>query len=315
LESPGDSYTPLPGAFKTPESNIEKEVSRNRPFPRTSTGRRSALAKWLSDRRNPLTARVAVNHMWARHFGRPLVETVFDFGRKRSPPTNQELLDWLAVDFMEHGWSMKHLHRLMVTSRTYQLTSSGAGADARTVQVDSGNRYCWRQNSIRMEAEVLRDSLLSLAGELDTTLGGSPVPIREETSRRRSLYFFHSHNEEQRFLGVFDEANVLQCYRRTESIVPQQALALANSKLTLSMATSIADRICRDAEPRTDGDFIRVAFRTVLASDPTAEELAACEDALRQWRELGGTRPDIERRARSHLVHALFNHNDFITIR
>jgi hypothetical protein len=313
LERPGTTYTPLRGALKSPEQYLEPDASRNRPFPATSTGRRNALAHWMSDRRNPLTARVAVNHIWARHFGRPLVATVFDFGRKGSPPANQALLDYLAVDFMEHGWSMKYLHRLIVTSATYQLSSSSAGADPKTRADDPENRYCWRQNSIRMEAEVLRDSLLSLAGALDTEMGGPPIPVREEQSRRRSLYFFHSHNEEQRFLSVFDNANVLQCYRRTESIVPQQALALANSKLTLDMAARIADHLSDEA--KADAEFIRAAFEAVLAARPTAEELAACEQAIQRWRELGRTRPDGQRRARSNLVHALLNHNDFITIR
>src|SRR6202035_6061022 len=97
------------------------------------------------------------------------------------------------------------------------------------------NRYYWRQNPKRMEAQVLRDSLLCLAGELDPKMGGPSIPVADEGSRRRSIYFVHSHNEEQRFLGVFDDASVRECYRRSESIVPQQALALANSKLTLSM--------------------------------------------------------------------------------
>jgi hypothetical protein len=313
LKTPGETYTPLRGALKSPEKYLEPDASRNRPFPHSSTGRRSALARWLSDRRNPLTARVAVNHIWARHFGRPLVETVFDFGRKGSPPSNQALLDYLAVEFMEHGWSMKYLHRLIVTSATYQLSSSNAAADPKTRESDPENRYCWRQNATRMEAEVLRDSLLALAGALDRGMGGPPIPIREEQSRRRSLYFFHSHNEEQRFLSVFDSPNVLQCYRRTESIVPQQALALANSKLTLEMAARIADGL--DKAARTDTDFVRTAFEATLACRPTAEELAACEQALAQWRDLGRTRPDGQRRARTNLVHALLNHNDFITVR
>src|SRR5205823_1413687 len=100
LETPGEAYTPLRGAVKSPESNLETEASRARPFPTTSSGRRSALARWLTDARHPLTPRVAVNHVWARHFGRPLVPNVFDFGRKGAPPTHPALLDWLAVEFV-----------------------------------------------------------------------------------------------------------------------------------------------------------------------------------------------------------------------
>ncbi len=315
LKVPGEGYTPLRGALKTRESNLEKEESRNRPFPRISTGRRTALAQWMTDRRNPLTARVAVNHIWARHFGRPLVETVFNFGRKGSPPSHPELLDWLAVELMDNGWSMKHLHRLIVTSDAYRLSSSSAGASPKNKALDAENRWYWRMNPVRMEAQVLRDSLLSLAGELDLKLGGPTVPVADEASRRRSLYYFHSHNEQQRFLGVFDDANVLECYRRSESIVPQQALALANSKLALTMAGRLNERLHRELGEVSDADFARAAFEMVLATTPTADELAACGDALREWRELAKGRPDAARHARGNLVHALLNHNDFITIR
>jgi hypothetical protein len=290
-------------------SNLEKGEALNRPFPATSTGRRSALAHWLTDRRNPLAARVVVNHIWARHFGRPLVATVFDFGRKGSPPSHPALLDYLAVEFMESGWSMKHLHRLLVTSDAYRLSSSSAGADEKTRATDAENRYYWRMNPQRMEAQVVRDGLLSLAGQLDAKVGGPSIPVKDEASRRRSLYYVHSHNDQQRFLGLFDDASVRECYRRSESIVPQQALALSNSKLALSMADAISEQLNRQLGTATDADYIRAAFATVLASSPTSEELAECENALRDWQKV---RPQAARR---HLIAALLNHNDFITIR
>src|SRR6185437_9719076 len=112
-------------------------------YPATSTGRRLALARWIADRRNPLAARVAVNHVWMRHFGRPLVDTVFDFGRNGRPPTHPALLDWLAVEFMDRGWSMKALHRLIVTSSAYQMQSTG-GAGNPNAAVDGSNAYYWR---------------------------------------------------------------------------------------------------------------------------------------------------------------------------
>jgi hypothetical protein len=315
LGNPGEVYTSLRGALKTPESNLETEASRNRPFPTTSTGRRLALARWITDRRNPLTARVAVNHVWMRHFGRPLVPTVFDFGRKGTPPTHPALLDWLAVDFMEHGWSMKHLHRLLVTSRAYRLRSSAAGAPAGNLRADPENRWYWHREPVRMEAQVVRDSLLGLSGLLDRRLGGPPVPVADEGSRRRSLYFVHSHNDSQKFLALFDDAPVRECYRRSESIVPQQALALANSKLALEAAARINGRLHAQLGKVSDREFIRAAFELILGPSPTAEEQAACEDALREWGRLLKGRPDAGRRARGNLVHALVNHNDFITVR
>lgn len=310
-------YTPLVGALKMFESNLESEESRRKPFPRTSTGRRSALANWITDRRHPLPARVAVNHIWSRHFGQALVPTLFDFGRKGTPPTHPELLDWLAVEFMEHGWSMKHMHRLIVTSSTYRLSSTSAGATAETLAADPDNRFHWRAQPIRMEAQVVRDSLLSIAGELDLARGGPSVPVNDETSRRRSLYFVHTHNEHHKFLSMFDDASVLECYRRSESIVPQQALALENSPLVGSLAAKIADRIVASMPTQSDQDFIRDAFLTVLSVEPSASEQATVAEALARWTEVGQSkgRPHPEVQARTHLIQALLNHNDFVTVR
>ena len=317
VETPGENYTSLSGSLKTLESNLENEESRRKPFPKTSTGRRSAFALWLTDPKHPLPARVAVNHLWSRHFGRPLVPTVFDFGRKGTPPTHPELLDWLAVEFIEHGWSMKHIHRLIVLSSTYRLTSSTAGTAENNLTADPDNRFLWRANPIRMEAQTVRDTLLHLAGELDLTLGGPSIPVSNEASRRRSLYFVHSHNEHQKFLSMFDDASVLECYRRAESIVPQQALALENSPLATTMAEKIAQRIAAANPNATDRDFIRSAFLTVLSSEPTESEFATLLDALTRLTNAAKAknRPNPEAQARANLIHALVNHNDFVTIR
>jgi hypothetical protein len=282
----------------------------------TSTGRRTALARWLTDPKHPLTARVAVNHLWMRHFGKPLVPTVFDFGRKGAPPTHPQLLDWLAVELREHGWSMKHLHRLLVTSNTYRLSSSSAKAAALNRSADGENRFYWRMNPVRMEAEVIRDSLLCLAGNLDQRQGGPSIPVNDKTARR-SIYFVHSHNDQQKFLSVFDDASVLECYRRAVSIVPQQALALENSELSLSASEKIAARLQRQLGSISDKEFVRAAFETVLASTPIAAEQAACEQALAEWMEVLKKHKNLDPagRARANLVHALLNHNDFITIR
>ncbi len=311
VEMPGETYTSLPGALKTLENNLETEDSRRQPFPTTSTGRRSALAKWITDPRHPLPARVAVNHIWSRHIGRPLVPTVFDFGRKGTPPVNQELLDWLAVELVESGWSMKHIHRLIVTSRAYRMSSSNLGASEANLNSDPENKFHWRANPIRMEAQTVRDSLLHLAGELDLKMGGPSIPVSDEASRRRSLYFVHSHNEHQKFLSMFDDASVLDCYRRTESIVPQQALALENSALASAMAEKIAARITATRPDLSDSDWVREAFLTVLASEPTPEELAISVEALQQLQELASGQTT----ARPQFILALLNHNDFVTVR
>jgi hypothetical protein len=318
LDKPSEQYTPLPGALKTFESNLETEAARAKPFPTTSTGRRSALARWLTDVRNPLTARVAVNHVWARHFGKPLVATVFDLGRKGARPTHPELLDYLAGDLVEHGWSLKRLHRLLVTSQAYRLSSSAVGARAATLAVDPENRWYWRMNATRMEAEVIRDSLLHLAAALNSALGGPTLdPAQQEASRRRSLYFVHSHNDHHKFLTMFDEASVLECYRRAESIVPQQALALSNSGFALDMAVRINARLREQLGSASDAQFVAAAFEAVLASTPTHSEQAECLRALAELRRTleRHQQPDPGGRARGDLIQALINHNDFITVR
>ncbi len=305
----------LRGSVKSAESNVESAASKARPFPDTSTGRRTALANWIADAKNPLTARVAVNHLWLRHFGKPLVANVFEFGRKGSPPSHPELLDWLAVELVEKKWSLKQLHKLMVTSNVYRLPSSGVGNEA-GAKTDPENQYLWRMNSTRMDANAIRDSLLHLAGELDLTPGGPPVPAAaQEASRRRSLYFFHSHNEHNKLLDIFDNANVLECYRRSESIVPQQALALWNSRLAQTSAAKINDKL--SAKSADDAAFVTAAFEAVLGTSPTKDELATCLEALTELRAAlkDVKEPERTKRARLQVVQALINHNDFVTVR
>jgi len=292
-------------------------------FPATSSGRRTALANWITDRDNPLTARVAVNHIWNRHFGSPLVESVFDFGRNGSPPTHPDLLDYLAAELIDSGWSMKHIHRLIVTSDTYRMSSSTVGRDHEfTADVD--NRYWWRRNPLRVESQVVRDTILSLAGKLDLTRGGPTVPLAQQAdSNRRSLYFFHSNNERNLFLTMFDEATVTECYRREESIVPQQALALTNSRLVLDAIAPIADRLTQtaakmsaqiDASHRLDdsAQFIHLSFLSLAGFVPNEKEVQASRLALEKWRELPDT---SEAQSRAYFVWTLLNHNDFVTIR
>ncbi len=316
IDAPGEEYFSMRGAEKSAESNLETEESRKKAFPQTSTGRRSAFANWLSDRQNPLAARVAVNHIWTRHFGRPIVPTVFDFGRKGTPPTHPKLLDWLAVELMENQWSMKHIHRILVHSKAYRRTSSNAGAES-NFAIDPENKYYWRMNSTRMESQMVRDSLLALAGELDTAMGGASIPAADEKSRRRSLYFVHSHNEHNKMLSAFDDANVLDCYRRGESIVPQQALALENSKLAMEMVNNIAARLHATNPSVNDREFARLAFRSILADEPTADELNWIEQMMSKMRDIAVAAVPALRtqQARTGLVRGLINHNDFITIR
>jgi mono/diheme cytochrome c family protein len=319
---PADKLTEFVGAKWTPTRFLNSGADDPAPpFTPRSTGRRTALAKWVTDPGNTLTARVAVNHIWARHFGTPLVATVFDFGRKGQPPTHPELLDWLASELVESGWSMKHLHRLIVTSATYRLATAGPAAEANTIK-DPDNVQLWRRTPVRLESQAVRDSLLSLADTLDPKVGGpSVLPAQQADSKRRSLYFFHSNNERNLFLTTFDEALVTDCYRREQSIVPQQALAMTNSRLVLDVSRPIADRVAKhlaaSGRPADDEPFARAAFLLLLAAEPTAKELAACARAVDEWRKLpeAGSGAAATAFARANLVWVLLNHNDFVTVR
>ena len=268
-------------------------------YPRTSSGRRTALANWLTHRDHPLTARVAVNHIWLRHFGAPLVETVSDFGLRAPRPLHQDLLDYLTVEFIESGWDMKYLHRLILTSKAWQRSSSNLAADKKTLAADPGNLHYWRMNGRRMEAQVVRDSLLHLAGTLDLAQRGPSVTPSPD-ARRRSLYFFHSRDGRSRFLETFDDADVFACYRRSESIVPQQALAMMNSQTASTSAKQIGAEFETNMSPEA---FVRAAFSKILARPPVPVELAESLTYLN------------EQPKREHFIHALINLNDFLMIR
>jgi len=301
-------------------------------YPETSTGRRSALAQWIASKENPLTARVAINHIWLRHFGKPLVPTVFNFGMSGQPPTHPELLDWLATELMDRKWSMKAIHRLIVTSSTYRMRSGPWEAHDANATADPDNRYLWRMNVKRMESEVVRDAVLQVAGKLDTTMGGPDLDVdRGQQIYRRSVYFRHAPDMQVEFLRVFDAPNPNECFQRSESIVPHQALALANSELTLDMARVLA-RTLGAQKQETAAAFVSAAFEKVLDRPPSAGELSDSvqflSDQAAMFHDSGKLKPytggekslekpatDPDERAREDFVHVLLNHNDFITIR
>ncbi len=243
------------------------------------------------------------------------METPFDFGRKTPETTTSIVIGLDAAEFMEAGWSIKHLHRLMVNSETYRLSSSIADR-SENVAKDPDNLWLWRRNAIRIESQVVRDGILALAGTLDNSAGGPPImPGDQANSRRRSLYFFHSNNERNLFLTTFDEAAVKECYRREQSIVPQQALALTNSQLVLDASKPIAERIVKslnDSHSVDDAAFAKQAFRVVLGIEPSAAELRVSGQAMEQWRKIGDNQ---NRGPHELLVWALLNHNDFVTLR
>ncbi len=313
-------------------------------YPKTSSGRRKALVEWLASKDNPLTARVAVNHIWLRHFDQALVETVFDFGRNGKAPSHRELLDWLACELMmptsperklggranptlargTSDWSMKHMHRLIVTSATYRMQS--ASNDSANAARDADNRWYWRANAKRLEAELVRDCLLASAGELDRTIGGMVLENKEEASKRRGLYFsvFPEDGGHLKFLEIFDAPDPCDCYRRGASVMPQQALALTNNTLAIQQSRALARKLSKALPDKaTDGQFIAAAFEHMLSRGPSAKESASCAEFMQTQRELYrktapkelSASPETVLRARESLIRVLYNHNDFITVR
>jgi hypothetical protein len=346
------------------QAKLTEELGEYTPlspkYPELTSGRRTALAQWITSPDNLLTARVAVNHIWLRHFGQAIVDTTDDFGRNGSPPTHPELLDWLASEFIDSGWSMKHLHRLIVTSQTYRLASM-LPADhpeemtaSASRELDPDNRSLWHFPVGRMQAEVVRDSLLAVAGSLDSTMGGHELDHQQGlTSHRRSLYFAHHGEEKMEFLELFDGANPSDCYQRTLSVQPQQALALTNSELTQALSRTLALKLwsiaqqplahprgLQPVEQSTTSDsqskakslahklnqpmarFARLAFLQILNREPLDAELQTTLGFLNEQSVLleksqmiGDARFDPQARARANVIHALMNHNDFVTIR
>ncbi|MDZ4851213.1 MAG: DUF1549 domain-containing protein [Pirellulaceae bacterium] len=309
-------------------------------LPRQSTGRRSALAKWLVHADNPLTARVAINHIWLRHFGTPLVENTFDFGMSAPKPQMLELLNWLAAEFVSSGWDMKHIHRLILESNVYATSSDDGNQVAyrdNTAQ-DRENATLWRADVRRLDAEEVRDSLLSTANVLDETLYGPDIDFMAgDTVMRRSLYFRHAYEKQMPMMVLFDAASPNECYRRKPSLVPQQALALANSSLARRLAKQLADNAFRTvtAEHSTEDPpttaFVDRLFQATLGRAATTDELKTCEAYLASQTKLLSdptslTRfsdeklPDTsdvspEERARQSLAIVLFNHHEFVSIR
>ncbi len=303
-----------------------------------STGRRTALARLITDRGNPLTARVAVNHVWRWHFGTPLVATTSDFGRNGKRPSHPELLDWLAVELMEPGtqaalpWSLKPIHRLIVTSAAYRM-GSHADSDPQSQSlathnrsIDPDNTYHWRFQPRRMEAEEVRDSLLHAAHEIDSSMGGPDIDFTQGlSSHRRSLYFSHHGEARMPFLELFDAPDACDCYRRTSSIVPQQSLALVNNDLLVSLSQNLAEQLWASSRrgmiDRAE-QFVNFAFEQVLSRQATARERAISVAFLARQTQLLRRSPAAKQtlvepaaKAQGALIHALFNHNDFITIR
>lgn len=243
-----------------------------------STGRRTALAKWLADPGNPLTTRVIVNRIWQYHFGTGLVATPSDFGRLGEPPTHPQLLDWLAHRFVVDGWSIKKLHRLIMTSATYRQTVFRRAPEVAR-KADPENRLLWRMNSRRLDAEQIRDAMLYVSGGLDPRMGGPGVAA---SSPRRSIYVKVIRNTRYPLFDLFDMSDGLgSSGKRNVTTTPTQALLMVNGSFVLARAEAMASRLSR----LNKGDNRRLvitAYRAAYGREPTAEEIEIAISFLRE---------------------------------
>jgi len=284
-EQPGDEVGP-----RSPLAFDDRLPALALPTDAPEQARRMALADWIVHPANPLAARVIANRVWQWHFGNGLVETSSDFGRSGSLPSHPQLLDWLAAELVEHGWSLKSLHRSIVLSATYR---QGDAMTAEGLAKDSGNRLLWRYPSRRIEAEGIRDSMLAVSGLLDSTMGGRgfdlfrsrggldgfpPVETFTGDGLKRMIYAHKVRMEKESVFGAFDCPDAGQTMaRRRQSTTPIQALNLINSPFTIQVAEAFAARVDRET---ATGDGSRVerqvtqAVRLALGRAPTPEELA-----------------------------------------
>jgi mono/diheme cytochrome c family protein len=244
---------------------------KNRPVWRDGSGRWQ-LALAIADPKNPLTARVMVNRLWQQHWGRGFIETPDDLGNMSSPPTHPELLDWLAVTFVEQKWSIKAMHRLIVLSSAYQQSSAN---NPRYAEVDPDNKLLWRYNLRRMDFEEMHDSLLAIAGELDRTYGGKPVAISSDGfAKRRAVYTIIDRTNPPELLTQFDFPSPdVATGRRYETLVPQQALFLMNSPMVIETARKLVARPAF-AELATDEERVTVLYLAIFQRWPTKQEVA-----------------------------------------
>ncbi|MEW5976052.1 MAG: DUF1553 domain-containing protein [Acidobacteriota bacterium] len=329
-------------------SVLQSENSPDRPnFGASASDRRLRLAEWLTAKEQPLTSRVMVNRLWQYHFGQGLVKTASDFGVNGERPTHPELLDWLAGEFIQRGWSLKAMHRLIMTSSTYQQASLRSAAAA---QLDEENRWLWRQNSRRLEAEVIRDGILAVSGQLNRKMGGPgirppidaavigtgsthkwPLDAKEGPEVwRRSVYIYVKRSVILPLLEVFDcpDTTISSPMRSTSTVAPQ-ALALLNNEFVIEQAGYFARRVRKNAGSDRTRQIERV-FQLALGRAPKTGEmeravsfLANQADGYRQRslerEDSNQTSPmdaagDHDFSALRDFCHALFNLSEFLYV-
>jgi hypothetical protein len=318
---PGTEVRPeVVAAVSTPKNQFRIETRRAGQI---ATGRRTAFAKWVTSPENPLFARVMVNRLWQHHFGIGIVATPDNLGVSGAKPSHPELLDHLAAEFVASGWSVKAMHRLILTSAAYRQGSQRRNDLDRA---DPDNRLLGRYPLRRIDAESIRDGMLAVSGELDPHAGGPYVPSKRTSDGsveiaenadgafRRSLYLQQRRTQVVTFLQLFDSPSIVTtCGKRTPSTVPLQSLALLNSDFVRGRGKAYAERLVREA----GGDpakRIELAFRLACARAPLHDERELCEQFLAKQRGVYASQKDTDQRAWTDLCQMIFAGNAFLYI-
>jgi hypothetical protein len=292
-----------------------------------STGRRLAFAKWLTQPEHPLTARVIVNRVWEQHFGTGIVQSLDNFGVLGTPPSHPELLDWLAVGFVENGWSLKWLNREIMTTSAWRQQSKVTEEHTR---LDPENRLISRMPLRRLDAEEVRDTVLLVSGKLDESRFGKPDPVDvrkdglvtakfEGSKLRRSIYLRHRRKEMPTILETFDQpAMNPNCVERTNSTIVTQPLLLLNNARIRELAGAFANRIQVESSVDKAGQ-IEHAWMLALNRSPSNEEIAAGIDGLKTLTEVWsenlareGATESAEMKALEDFCHTLINSAEFL---
>ncbi|HEX7446647.1 MAG TPA: DUF1553 domain-containing protein, partial [Pirellulales bacterium] len=309
-----------PGVPGVLSESANRYLLAPRPGP-ASSGRRLALARWLTQpgsRAAALVARVTVNRIWQHHFGVGICATPENLGLSGSPPSHPELLEHLSCEFIASGWSLKTLHRSILLSIAYRQ-SSLPREDA--LRIDADNRLLWRWPLRRLDAESLRDAALAASGELDRSMAGRYVPTRRNAAgevvvdesqpggRRRSIYLQQRRTQTLSVLEVFDAPSIVtNCTRRSSATIPLQSLSALNSDFAVNRARGLAERLTGES----NSHVIRRAFLLVAGRPPRDDEQAAAERFLRTQPSHYASRPDAERQAIVDFCQMLLASNAFL---
>ena len=291
-----------------------------------SSGKRRVFAEWAARAENPLTARVMVNRIWQYHFGRGIVRSSNDFGKLGTPPTHPELLDWLASEFIASGWRLKTMHKLIMTSNTYRMSSQG---NLDFIQQDANNDLFWRFNMRRLAAEEIRDTVLSITGKLNLKMGGTsvfpelPQEVLATASRPRNVWGKSPPDEANRrsvyvkikrsllvpILNQFDQANTdSTCPVRFSTTVPTQSLTMLNGKFINDQALAFANKMHSEGGETVE-DRVKFGLRLVLCREPAPAEIQHALTFIQELQQKDGLSSEV---ALTRFALLALNLNEFI---